>query len=114
MKLNAFNPSFEQLMDGSRILWKAGDVWKTDNNGIPHRQMTIYGDKLSVFIPENIPFKYKRRKATSAIIWCNSCELITCVEMHYGRPGCGGYAVAYNEKLEPKDVTDFYKGGRKK
>lgn len=113
MNLNAFNPSFEQLMNGSRILWGAGDIWKTDNNGVPHRHIDKYGNKLSVFIPECIPFTYKRRKATSAIIWCNSCDMVTVVEIHYGRPGCGGYAVTYSENMEPKDVTDFYKGGRK-
>lgn len=114
MNLSVFNPSFEQLISGSRILWQAGDIWKTDQDGIPHRHIDKYGNKLSIFVPECFPLKYKRRNATSAIIWCNSCEEVTGVELHYGRPDCDGYAVSFGTNTEPKDVTDFYRGRCKK
>ena len=109
MKLNAFNPDFDDLMTGNRILWSAGDIWKADSNGIPHRHISRDGNKLSVKIPAEIPMKYKNRKMTSVIIWCNTCELVTGIEAHYGRPGAGGYAVAYDGEFTPRDVTDFYR-----
>lgn len=113
MKLDTFNPSTEDIISmNDRLLWSAGDIWKTDKEGIPHQHIHRDGSKLTVKIPEEIPMKYKGRKMTSIIIWCNACELVTGIESHYGRPDAGGYAVAYDENFKSTDVTNYYKGGK--
>lgn len=110
MKLSAWNPSHDDMMSmNSRILWSAGDIWKTDQNGIPHSFRNMYGDMFSVIVPAGIPLKYKNRKITRAIIWCNSCEMVTGIELHYGSPLAGGYAVQVNPvSLIISDVTNYY------
>ena len=112
MKLNDFNFDALDFDKWPRVLWGKGNVWKTSQDGIPHRLTAGYnGELLSVFIPEGIPMKYKNRKATSAIIYCNSCELVTGIEIHYGNPSCfDGHALQINpETLDHKDVTSFYR-----
>jgi len=84
MKLDIFNPTFDDLMAlDERILWKGGDVWKVNQDGVPHRYISKFGDLLTVKLPDNIPVKYKGRKATRVVIWCNACDLVTGIEVHY-------------------------------
>lgn len=98
MKLDSFNPSFDDLMTlDKRILWRAGDIWKTDNDGIPHSYRTMYGEKMTVKLPDNFPLKYKGRKVCGAVIWCNACELVTGVELKF----TGGHVIAFDNPEAP-------------
>jgi len=110
MKLNDFNFDIDDVIAGAFILYGKADIWKEDQNGIPHSFRNKYGEKASVKVPDVIDRKYKGRKLSSMIIMCNACELVTGVEAHYGRPGAGGYAVMYNGEFTKKDVTAFYRG----
>ena len=84
MMLDAFNPSHDDLMTlNERLLWANGDIWKTDSDGVPHRFCSMYGELFTVKLPDNVPLKYKGKKARRAIIFCNSCELVTGFEIYY-------------------------------
>lgn len=86
MTINEFKPKNLVTGDWSRIIWRAGDIWKTDSNGCPHRLSAGYnGELFTLEVPEAIPMKYKNRKLGRLVIWCNSCEQVTGVEAHYGQ-----------------------------
>ena len=85
MKLNEFNPSYDDLITLSdRVLFGHGDIWKVDQDGVPHRHINPSGELVTVKVPEFFPMKDKGRKLRRMTIWCNACELVTGVEAHYG------------------------------
>lgn len=107
MTLNDFNPTYDELLElGNRILWRGGDVWCEDMDGVPHSLRTMYGEMLTIKLPDNFPTKYKGRKARKAVIWCSSCETVTGVEIHF----TGGRVIAFSDpdSTTYRDVTDYY------
>ena len=84
MKLDKLNPSIDDLINmDSRILYGAGDIWRTDADGVPHRLITMYGDLLTVKVPENVPMKYAGKKLRRLIVACNACDTVTGMEARY-------------------------------
>ena len=113
MMLSEFEPRnvLDNPSEFNRILWGKGDIWRTDSDGVPHRMSANYtGGKWSVRVPDSVPMKYRNRKATSMIIWCNACGLVTGVETHYGNPFTTGYAVQLMPETGcTRDVTAHYR-----
>ncbi len=119
MNISDFRPSFDDLMKGGpRVLWGRGDIWQEGADGVPHRRIDILGNLPTIILPDCIPVKYKNRKATSAIIFCDAAGTVTGIEIHHGSPFANGYAVAYRpDGWTPEDATAHYRpqyGRRKK
>lgn len=108
MKLDSFNPSHDEIIFlNPRVMFGGGDIWKVDQNGIPHSFRTMYGDFQTIKLPDNFPMKYKGKKVRRAVIWCNSCETVTGVELFF----TGGNVIAFDDPDSStfRDVSDEHK-----
>ena len=83
MTLDMFNPSFDDLMNDKRLLWQGGDVWKVNQDGVPHQHISREGNLLTVKVPDNVPMRYRGKKLRRLTIWCNACDLVTGLEARY-------------------------------
>lgn len=114
MKLIDLKPRDDALTNRGeyiRVLWGAGDIWQMDSRGAAHRRSAGYcGERFSVRVPELIPLKYRNRKITSVIVYCDLSENVTGIEAHYGQPAAGGYSVTcFPDSGVINDTTDFYR-----
>ena len=112
MKKQDLNFTLDDVINCNPRIVSGVDFWKTSADGVPHQVSSGYnGEKWTVKLPDNIPLKYKGRRFTSAIVNLNCFEFVDEIEVHYGGPSCGGFAIRFTDPDSEafEDVTSFYK-----